>query len=234
LNIPPSATSRWRSLLLPGWTALRTYWQAFLLLQALALGFLFAYDHSAGVRSFCEHLMHWKQRGGMLFASLASMLCGCVIPELIKLKFRPAGFSRPTAGDLLHQLALFGLFGMTVNAFYTLQHRLFGSGRSWDVLLAKILVDQFLYTTLFALPFCIFWFQLRADRYDVKKALGRWSLDYYLRHVLPLFIPNCMYWGPMLIAVYSMPPALQFPLFLFAATAWNLLLIFMAKRQTES
>jgi len=218
----------------PSVIALRAYWPAFLAIQGAAVALVFAYFLSPAVQAACTWATDWKTRGGILFAALANILSGGVLPELIKRRTRPPGIPHPSAAELAHQWILFGILGVLVERFYALQSWFFGDGRDPWTLARKIVCDQFGYTLFVALPLVVFWFALREHRYRPLAALRALGFSGLARRVLEIFAGNTAFWIPALVCVYSLPQPLQFLLFLLLNAAWSLLLIFIARRQTGS
>jgi hypothetical protein len=54
----------------------------------------------------------------------------------------------------------------------------------------------------------------------------------FLQRLIPLYLPNLLFWVPALIALYSLPTELQFLLYLFLNGAWCLLMIFIAREMS--
>ncbi len=229
-DLSDSALKRW---LLPAGQALRLYWPAILLMQACALGLALGYYQSESVREFAQGIVYWREAGGMLFAALANIVSGGVLPELLKWRLRPKGMPGPSGLELMHQFALFGILGVSVDLFYQAQAVMFGSGSEWWRLAVKILVDQFVFTPLFAIPVVIFWFFWREQEFSLRLAMARMRWSVFAERFPAIMVPNVLFWMPCLVGLYTLPTALQLPLFLILNTAWCVILVFIARRQTE-
>lgn len=225
------ASSLLRRTVEPALRGLRAYWPAFLGIQIFAFLCTAAFFMSPAAREVCEILMRWKIAGGFLFAAVANVVTGGVVPELLKWKLRPSHFSNPTTGELVHQFTMLAVLGVSVDLFYKLQNVLWQGMEGWPALLGKILVDQFAYTPLVALPFIVLWFLWREHGYDFAATRRAATCALVRRRVGEILVSNVIFWVPILIALYSLPTSLQFLLFLIVNAAWCILLIFIARSQ---
>lgn len=222
------------ALFRPALSALWLYWPAFLLIQICAISLVIGSRLSPEVRAFCATAAEWQAAGGLLFAALANILSGGVVPEILKLWLRPPGIPRPTVPQLVHQWALFAILGVMVNRFYALQSGLFGDGAGWSTVIVKVMFDQFCFTPFIALPLVVVWFIWREQGYRPAATWRASTLPVIAGRGAQIYAVNLLFWIPTLFSVYSMPGEVQFPLFLIVNAAWGLLLIFIARRQVES
>jgi hypothetical protein len=225
---PPSAISL-ATLLAPGIAAVKKFYRPFLLLQAAAVLLVIAYYSSYRVQTFCEQLTRFKEQGGLVFTAIASAIAGGLIPEIAKAimlgehkidsrRLRNIGFA----------LLVFGSNGILID----LQYRVFAHFLGYDhhvrTIIEKVLLDQFVTTPIYGVPWALILYSLRAHRYHLFATLGELSLRWYVTCALPLLIPCWCFWIPITSAVYSLPVPLQFCLFLLALAAWSLMVVFVA------
>ncbi|MEM9400357.1 MAG: hypothetical protein AAF984_09130 [Verrucomicrobiota bacterium] len=222
-----------KSLIRPGWEALKTYWIPFISVQLFGVGIVVTYYTYPSFQNFCDLLGDLKNQGGVAFAALATLMSGGIIPEIIKSFLRPQHLPKPTRLEILHQISIFPASGVLVDLFYRLQTIIFGESDHWVTILCKVSLDQFVFTPFLALPFVITWFLWREHEFCLISALKALSWRLYLQRILPILIPNFFYWIPMTAIIYSLPSAVQFPMFLCANCGWSLILIFIARRQIE-
>ncbi len=218
-----------RAAATPALQAMRLYWPAFVALQLAAVATVVGYYSSETVRTVAHELLSWKQAGGMAFVAAANVLSGAVIPELLKAGLRPPGRVKPGLADWIHLIALMAILGVMIDVFYNLQGTWFGAGRGIGTLAVKILVDQFIYTLFFAVPVIVAWFAWKENGYSLTRTARKLRPALFAERIPPLFIPNCIFWIPSLIAVYSLPTQLQFLLFIFLNGAWCLVMVFIAR-----
>jgi len=209
----------------------QAYGRVFVGIQAVALAVGAAYFCIPEVRGAAEVAAGWKREGGAWFAAWTSMLFGGVIPELLKWKLRPAGLPAPRAVEVVHQIGIFGIGGVMVDVFYRQQAAWFGDSAGWGVVVLKIVVDQGLYSLFVANPIAVLWFLWREQGFDPVKTVKacRWAV--LKARTLQIWTTGLVFWTPLLGVLYALPAALQFVAFLFALTAWGIVLVFIARRQ---
>ena len=220
-----------REIIRPGLVVFRAYWKIFCAIQTAALLFVIAYYNMTTVQNGVHWLGEIKARLGVIFAAFGTMCTGAIIPEIIKLKFRPAGVPLVTLGGFGFRCLMMALVGVNVFYFYIFQDFLFGSGTDVSTLLKKMLFDQLIFTPVFAMPFIATCFIFYEERFNLFAAFKRFNLQTYRTRVLPLWVMALSFWPVMLLFVYSMPSELQFVIFLFANSAWSLMMILVASNR---
>jgi hypothetical protein len=209
------------------------YWPAILLIQAISLGVVLSYYFVEGTAGLFATVAHWKQAGGRYFAAGSTIVSGGVLPELIKKRFRPASTPAPTAGEICHQFAMWGILGILIDLFYGLQITLFGAGTDPLTLLKKVCADQFIFAPFISLPFITIWFMLYEVDYAPRAFFANIRFKKIRNRVLPLWATSLCFWPVMGGIVFSLPAPLQFPLFLLGNEAISILMIFIVRRQTN-
>lgn len=224
-----------------GWTtlgpaleALRLYWPAFLLLQGCAAAAAVAYYQIAWVREVADVLAALKEQGGALFVAVANVASGALLPECLKAVLRPPGWKPLRLKEWAHLIGLFAILGVAVDGFYRLQGWWFGGvGGAWAVAL-KILVDQFGYTLWVVMPLVTVWFEWKHQGFNCRRTWAALRPSLFAERIPALFVPNMIFWIPALAALYSLPTAVQFLLFIFVNGAWCLIMVFVASRISAS
>jgi hypothetical protein len=84
------------------------------------------------------------------------------------------------------------------------------------------------------MPYIVGWFLLYESRYDLRTWIARLTFKRMIDRILPLWATCLSFWPIMLLIVFSLPGELQFPLFLFGNSAFSILMIFIARRQSEA
>ena len=95
------------------------------------------------------------------------------------------------------------------------------------VVLAKICVDQFGYNPFFAAPFGVLTYEWKNCGYSRESLRRTFSWNHYRDRIIPTLLATWAVWIPLMAMIYSLPLALQFPLFSLALTFWVLLLTYM-------
>ena len=217
----------------PTWQALRAYWPAILLIQGISLCLVLSYYWIPSAQAVLGRIAELKVGLGLSFAAVTTVFSGGVFPELLKRKFRPKGSPEPSLGELVHQFMMWAFVGIFVDRFYALQSVVFGDGSDVATLVIKVLIDQFLFTPFLCLPFITLWFLARETNYSISQFRASVRLSVIRDRVLPLWATALSFWPVMLLIVYSLPSALQFPLFLLGNSAFSILMIFIIRHQPE-
>ena len=223
-----------RDALRPGILAVRQFYRVFLFFQAIAIGLYFAYQHSPDVQRICDAFASWKKSGGIPLSALLTAVAGTILPETVRTLVGPdRSWNATRLRKLGWNFLFFSFNGLLVDLFYLLQATLFGIGPSWRVVTPKLALDFFGFIPWVALPMSVsyfLWLELGWSPYRILRA---WSWNLYRDRVLPLVIPDFVYWGPILIFLYGLPLALQVPFFLLAFSGWSLAFVFIGSHGLE-
>ena len=130
------------------------------------------------------------------------------------------------------------MFGFAGAGIITdLQYRLFniviGPGTDPATVVTKVLVDQFVTTPIWGVPYWIVVYTWRSNRFSIAATLRQMTPRWYVTRCLPLLLPCWCYWIPMTALIFSLPAGLQFCLFALAIAAWSLVMIVIASRPHE-
>lgn len=203
-----------------------------LLLEALMAAMVGAFYAWPAASAALARFGAWQAQGGLPVAALATGLAGGAISELSLVYLQDRG--RWTAAHLENMAFKFGLFlvnGAMVYAFYQVQAALFGTGHGWGTIIPKVLVDQFVFTLVWSLPYQTLLTRWQALRYSARKLRAELNLAFVYDRMLPVLVTNWMFWIPGVILVYALPVPLQSTLFIFATAIWSLLLAAVARQQ---
>ena len=217
------------SPLAAGAAALRRFWRPFLLIQASAALLAIAYRVSVPFREACALAAAWKTAGGLPVAAATSALAGGLLPELAKLVAdRGRSPLRGRFGDVLFNIAFFGFDGIVIDLLYRGEARLFGADAQLSTVVEKVAFDQFVFSPLWSI-FIVLLFLWRQRGYSLSATLPALGRGFYQARVVPLIVPNWLFWIPMVSIIYALPVALQFLLFVPALGAWSLIMVFIAE-----
>ncbi|MDQ6859913.1 MAG: hypothetical protein M3032_01975 [Verrucomicrobiota bacterium] len=228
------AQQKGRNPLALGWEAARANAIPALLLQALMLAILIGYYVSPTVARALEALAEQRRHYGMLFVIGAGIIAGAIVPELFLIIFFQGGKPRrKNLRNLVFTVPSWGFDAVLVDWMYRLNTYWFGDVVTPAVLLAKICVDQFGYNPFFAAPAEVLVYEWKNE--GVSWSSVRRSLTWanYRERIVPTLLATWAVWMPLMAIIYSLPLALQFPLFSVALTFWVLLLTYMTSRFSE-
>lgn len=223
-----SLRSHHRTSLAIGWEAARANFAPALVIQALMLGLLAGYYFSPPVAKFLNELAAIKLRHGFPFVALAAVTAGALVPEIFLIFFFQRGrVERRNLRNLLFTVPIWAFDGCLVDLLYRGEASWLGNVVTFPVVLGKICIDQFGYNPFFAAPFGVLTYEWKNTGFSLE-SLGRgFTWDHYRDKVIPTLLATWAVWIPMMAMIYSLPLALQFPLFSLALTFWVLLLTYM-------
>jgi hypothetical protein len=233
MSEPPSLPGVWQLIA----AAFRQNRLACLLLNVFVGALVASYYFWPPVAGLWQAVGEFKTKWSWLFSFGSTAFAAAVLPFAIQWLM---GTLR--TGDRVRRLIFLILFwgyrGMEIDLFYRIQGMLFGHGHDAATLALKLAVDQFIYSPFWAVPTYVI--ALRWVDCGCSWARTRASLDrtFFTRTLPAIFITNWIIWIPAVILVYSLPPALQFPLFSVIMCFFVLLVTLMtrsapvSKRQT--
>jgi hypothetical protein len=224
-------TDQTRSPLTLGWEAARANALPALIIQALMLTLLVAFYTSHTAFAILSQLAELKRIGGIPFVIMASVMAGAILPELFLIVFFQRGRpSRRNLRNLLFTIPVWGVDGTLVDLLYRGQAACFGDVATLPVVAAKICVDQFGYNPLFAAPFGVLTYEWKNNGISLRPIRDLFTWKHYRDKIIPTLLATWAVWIPLMAIIYSLPLALQFPLFGLALTFWVLLLTYMTNR----
>jgi uncharacterized membrane protein len=220
-----------RSPLLIGWDAARANAAPALLIQGLMLGLLIAFYASPDVADSLNRLAELKRTLGWPFVFVASITAGAIIPDLFLIVFFQNG--RPglqNLRNLMFTIPIWGFDGTLVDLLYRGEAALLGDVVTLPVVVTKICIDQFGYNVVFAAPFGVLAYEWKNSGISVRPVLDLFTWKHYRDKIVPTLVATWAVWIPLMAIIYSLPLALQFPLFGLALSFWVLLLTYMTNR----
>lgn len=200
-----------------------------LVLNLLVLALVGSYYAVPQAAALWQAVGDFKLRWSFGFSLVSTIFAAALLPTLVQ-----GWMGRLPAEGRLKRLALLSLFwgwrGMEIDLFYQIQGWLFGHGNDLRTLLIKVAFDQFVMSPLWFVPTVLI--ALRWVEFDGSWARTRASLDreFWLRTCPTVMVANWLVWIPALALIYSLPAALQFPLFSGVMCFFILILTLLARR----
>jgi hypothetical protein len=218
------------SALEAGRAALRRFWRPFALIQGSAALIAVAYGSSASFRAAAAEAAAWKSAGGLWAAAVLTAVAGGILPEVAKLVAdRSRSALRGRGGEILFNTAFFALDGVVIDPLYRGEALLFGRDTLVRTVVEKVAFDQFVFTPLWSVAIVVL-FLWRQRGYSLAATRPALRGGFYRARVMPLLVPNWLFWIPMVSIIYALPVPLQFLLFVPALAAWSLIMVFIADR----
>ncbi|HWV14188.1 MAG TPA: hypothetical protein VN030_02070 [Cellvibrio sp.] len=201
-----------------------------LVLQSFALIILLLYFFVPAAKPVFSWFNDLKEAYGFGYAFFATALFGGVIPFTYLWATGQLDPSRNVLGLLLFHCVFWGYKGMEVDAFYRLQGILFGYENTWQTLLAKVAVDQFIYTVFWVTPTVVVGLMWADYNYSFRACRQAINREFFRIKIPAIIFSNWLVWFPAIAIVYSMPKDLQIPLFNLVLCFWVLLLSVLNKK----
>jgi hypothetical protein len=225
----------WSETIRPGFDSIKAMWAPLLVIQATGAALVISYYLLPAMQSGLQVVESAKQSGGIFFAICAGAFAGGIVPEIAKaLVGRIGRLDRTWVLMTLYQCFCFGIFGFLAYHFYGYQTVLFGPAVDPLNVLKKVLFDLFVYVPIIGAPANALLLGFRGLDFKFSAIPGFLKDQFIVKRLLPLFIPNLLFWGPMLFCVYALPVDLQFAFAQTCAAAWSLLVTFIASRPSEA
>jgi len=220
-----------RTSLAIGWDAAKANAVPAFILQGAMLLVLVAYYCSPRWADFLNRVAQYKEEHGLVFVVGAAVLAGAIVPEIFVILFFQRGRPRrQNLRNLAFTVPTWGVDGVLVDLMYRLNALWFGDVVTAGVVVAKILVDQLGYNPFFAAPAEVLVYEWKNEGFSWRSVRRALTWDHYRDKIVPTLLATWAVWGPLMAIIYSLPFALQFPLFSIALTFWVLLLTYMTNR----
>ncbi len=202
-----------------------------LVLQAVALTLVLAYYRHPPTHEAVNALAHLHDRFGHLFGIVSTGLFGGAIPFLY-LRARRATHDRFTWAGGAALTAFWSYKGLEVGLWYRFLAATVGEATDVSTVTIKMLLDQFVYCPIIAVPATVLVYAWVESRFDAGPVLrdvkaGGW----YWRRVMPVLISNLGVWIPAVCIIYALPTPLQLPLQNLVLCFFTLLLAHVTQRR---
>jgi hypothetical protein len=214
-----------------GWEAARANARPALIIQAIMLALLVAFYMSPATADWLEKVAEFKRAHGFGFVVAASVTAGALLPEFFLVLFFQRG--RPhfrNLRNLLFTIPIWGFDGSLVDLLYRSEAHWLGNVVALPVVLGKICIDQFGYNVLFAAPFGVLTYEWKNNGISMRPVRDLFTWKHYRDKIFPTLLATWAVWIPLMAIIYSLPLALQFPMFGLALSFWVLLLTYMTNR----
>jgi hypothetical protein len=203
---------------------------ACLWLNVLVITLVTTYYQVPSVAAVWESIGAFKLRWSYAFSLASTVFAAAIFPFCIQ----AIQGTLPARGRW-KRLALLILFwgyrGMEIDLFYRFQGFLFGHGNDAATLITKVAFDQFVFSPIWFVPtylIALRWIDLGASWKLTRASLDR---EFWTRTCPTVLFTNWIVWIPALALVYSLPAALQFPLFSVIMCFFILIVTLLAGRK---
>jgi hypothetical protein len=226
-----AAASKSRAPLIIGWDAARANARPSLIIQALMFALAIGYYTNPKIAESLRDLAEFKRGHGLTFVIVASVLAGAILPEIFLIFFFQQGRPRrANLRNLAFTIPVWGFDGSLVDLLYRFEAHWLGDVATAPVVFGKILIDQFGYNVFFAAPFGVLTYEWKNSGISLQPVRDLFTWAHYRDKIIPTLVATWAVWIPLMAIIYSLPLALQFPLFGLALSFWVLLLTYMTSR----
>ena len=196
------------------------------------LAMLLAYYFYPPTRNWLDALAEIKARWSYGYSAVNAIVAGALIPELLRIGvFQKGRIRHSNFSNLLFTVPFWCFMGVAVDLFYRCQAGWFGDAVTIPVVVKKVLVDQLLYTPLFASPVTAWLYDWKNLGYRFHGTAELFTTGYYRDIVFPRVVAAWCVWIPVVTILYSLPSLLQIPLFGLALSLWVILYTWMSEQR---
>jgi hypothetical protein len=214
-----------------GWEAARANAKPALIIQAVMLALAVAFYTNSAVAHALRNLAEFKRAHGLVFVVCASVVAGAILPEIFLVLFFQRGrLQVANLRNLTFTIPVWGFDGSLVDLLYRAEAHWLGDVATLPVVLGKICFDQFGYNVLFAAPFGVLTYEWKNSGISMQPVRDLFTWPHYRDKIFSTLLATWAVWIPLMAIIYSLPLALQFPLFGLALSFWVLLLTYMTNR----
>ena len=212
-----------------GWESARANTVPMVILWAIAVAMVAVYYLFSQVQQMLDPFVRWHLEWRWLSAFFwQAVFCG-LVPGLFLLTCRTIRPPR-VALTVVAQTIWSGLFGVACNELYRLFAIVFGDGTDWSSVVAKTLIDQFVWTVLVVAPAnAVFFFWVGRD-FSLARVRREWRSPFFRRIVLPNLVSNWIVWIPLVTVVFLFPFPLQIFVNGIVCSFWTLMCLQIGKR----
>jgi hypothetical protein len=207
----PDLEAPWRS----GVRGARANFLPGIVLQLAALALVLGYYNVQAVHGILYRLLQVREEYGFALSIATTALFGGVLPFLFLRAGNPTlpTKARYSIGQGIGMTAFWAYKGFEVDLWYRIQAHVFGGGHSLGTVIIKVIMDQFVYCPLLAVPVTTAVYQMIASRGDWRAVWSDVKAPFwYWRKALPILVSNIGVWVPAVAVIYCLPTPLQLPL----------------------
>lgn len=198
-------------------------------LVTVAIAILVSYYTLAPVRAALDALAALKLRTGIFFAVISTPIFGAVVPILVQQSMKAT--RTDAAWRKMPYLVLFWICkGIEVDLLYRLLALIFGDSNAVGVVLCKVVLDQFVYGPVWALPTTVIGYLFPDVGYSPRRLVRELGPHWYRSRIAPVLIANWFVWLPSVAVIYSLPLALQLPIQNIVLCLWSILLLVIVRK----
>ncbi|GGA68589.1 hypothetical protein GCM10011369_07790 [Neiella marina] len=199
-------------------------------LQSLAAALVLCYYFVPATLPVFDFFADLKAQYGIGYAMVSTAFFGGLLPFIYLLL--SGRIERQPIAQLAFYLVLWAWLGACVDTLYRFQGDLFGHGTDIITLAKKVAVDQFIYSAFYAAPLVALTFLWKEQGFSFKRWRAALNRQTFTLNIPANIASNWLVWIPAVVAIYSMPSALQIPLFNVVLCFYVLLVAVLNKEKS--
>lgn len=219
-----------RELTKPALNAIKSNWRPIVLIQIGFLVFVFLYYRTPSLQKLPESVKALRSQFGLAFTLVSIWIASLVVPEIAKFVTRQ-NEARVTWKDVPFLMAYYGCIGFLLDVFYSFIGRWVGADASFWTVVKKVLLDQLVFSIFLSMPLGTLVFMFRDGGFKPAGFMKLWRAGEFPKRFFPLLITCWLYFGPVTVAMYSLPVELNFPVSMAAQAAWGIIIVAVASKQ---
>ncbi|EDY81903.1 hypothetical protein VDG1235_1523 [Verrucomicrobiia bacterium DG1235] len=215
------------------WDGVRANFLPGLVLQVIACVIVGVYYLMPEFRFAYDWVGEVKVEYGYLYSALTTAVYGGLIPFLYLW-----AVGHVKRGEVLAVGLFFVLFwmwkGMEVDLLYRVQAMMFGDGNDFGTVSKKVSFDQLVYCPLWSAPVTALFYRWKDCGFSWMRFKATVDRKLFFVEIPSVLVSIWIVWIPGTAFIYSMPPALQLPLFTLVLCFFVLLVSVLGKKETEN
>lgn len=199
-------------------------------LQIFALLLAYCYFNWDASRPIFDAVAGLKSEHGWRYSVISTSIFGGLIPFIYLLYTKQV--RQAWLPVFIFYIVYWGFKGLEVDIVYYLQASWFGTGNDWATLIKKTCVDQFIYSTFWAVPAMTIPYLWKESGFNLRKTFRKLDREFFTMTIPTTLMTNWIIWFPAVLVIYAMPAALQIPLFNLVLCFFVLLLSTITRDNT--
>lgn len=183
-----------------------------LALQAVACLVVGAYYLLPDTRWVFDWIAYVKIEYGYLYSAITTAFFGGLVPFLYLL-----AVGKVSRGDVwlvgVFFVLVWGWKGIEVDFLYRMQALMFGADTGTWTVVKKVAFDQFVFCPIWSAPVTALLYRWKDCGFSWRRFRGELDREFFELEVLGVLVAIWVVWIPGTAFIYSMPSALQLPLF---------------------
>lgn len=221
-----------KAIVAPAVQSVLAMWKPLALVQVIALGLAAAYYLVPGVPALTQSAADFKGKSGLWFNIVLIWVASIVVPALAK---AATGVKQTLNGkDLAFLMLYFGVIGICLEYWYRLVNGWFGENLTFSGLLLKVLLDQTVFSAGISMPIATLAFLWQEKGFSWKQTSASFRTGEFFRRYVSTLAMCWMFWPIIVIAIFALPPNLQYFMSMLCQAAWSLLIVHLSTKALQN